>query len=74
MVIAGEKCPRIVPAPAAAPYPLPMNAPLFPISPLLPQIQQHLAVQPRLVLEAPDLDRAAEELPEELDLDELPEL
>ncbi|MDH1131465.1 ATP-dependent helicase HrpB, partial [Stenotrophomonas maltophilia] len=30
-----------------------MNAPLFPISPLLPQIQQHLAVQPRLVLEAP---------------------
>ena len=28
----------------------------------------------RLVLEAPDLDRAAEELPEELDLDELPEL
>ena len=30
-----------------------MNAPLFPISPLLPQIQQHLAAQPRLVLEAP---------------------
>ncbi len=30
-----------------------MNAPLFPISPLLPQIQQQLAVQPRLVLEAP---------------------
>lgn len=30
-----------------------MNAPLFPISPLLPQIQQHLAMQPRLVLEAP---------------------
>ncbi len=30
-----------------------MNAPLFPISPLLPQIQQHLATQPRLVLEAP---------------------
>lgn len=28
----------------------------------------------RLVLEAPDLDRAAAELPEELDLDELPEL
>ena len=28
----------------------------------------------RLVLEAPDLDRAAEELPEEIDLDELPEL
>mgnify|MGYP001026098650 FL=1 len=28
----------------------------------------------RLVLEAPDLDRAAEELPEELDLSELPEL
>ncbi|MCI9332818.1 MAG: hypothetical protein HFG05_11730 [Oscillibacter sp.] len=28
----------------------------------------------RLVLEAPDLDRAAENLPEELDLDELPEL
>ncbi len=28
----------------------------------------------RLVLEAPDLDRAAEDLPEELDLDELPEL
>ncbi|MEI2259573.1 ATP-dependent helicase HrpB [Stenotrophomonas indicatrix] len=30
-----------------------MNAPQFPISPLLPQIQQHLAVHPRLVLEAP---------------------
>ncbi|WP_141106864.1 DEAD/DEAH box helicase, partial [Raoultella ornithinolytica] len=30
-----------------------MNAPLFPISPLLPQIQQHLAAQQRLVLEAP---------------------
>ena len=30
-----------------------MNAPLFPISPLLPQIQRHLAAQPRLVLEAP---------------------
>ncbi len=30
-----------------------MNAPLFPISPLLPQIQQHLATHPRLVLEAP---------------------
>ncbi len=28
----------------------------------------------RLVLEAPDLDRAAEQLPEETDLDELPEL
>ena len=28
----------------------------------------------RLVLEAPDLDRAVEELPEEIDLDELPEL
>ena len=28
----------------------------------------------RLVLEAPDLDRAAEELPEEMDLSELPEL
>ena len=28
----------------------------------------------RLVLEAPDLDRAAEELPEELALSELPEL
>ncbi len=36
-----------------APYPLQMNAPQFPISPLLPQIQQHLAVHPRLVLEAP---------------------
>ncbi|MFZ4215160.1 hypothetical protein ACOZB2_27665 [Pantoea endophytica] len=53
MVIAGEKCPRIVPAPAVPPYPLHMNAPLFPISPLLPQIQQHLAAQQRLVLEAP---------------------
>ncbi|MBN7918114.1 ATP-dependent helicase HrpB [Stenotrophomonas maltophilia] len=30
-----------------------MNASLFPISPLLPQIQQHLAAQQRLVLEAP---------------------
>ena len=30
-----------------------MNAPQFPISPLLPQIQQHLAAHPRLVLEAP---------------------
>ena len=30
-----------------------MNAPLFPISPLLPQIQQHLAAHQRLVLEAP---------------------
>lgn len=30
-----------------------MTAPLFPISPLLPQIQQHLAAQQRLVLEAP---------------------
>ena len=28
----------------------------------------------RLVLEAPDLDRAAEQLPDEIDLDELPEL
>lgn len=28
----------------------------------------------RLVLEAPDLDRAVEQLPEEIDLDELPEL
>ena len=28
----------------------------------------------RLVLEAPDLERAAEELPEEMDLSELPEL
>ena len=28
----------------------------------------------RLVLETPDLDRAAEQLPEEIDLDELPEL
>jgi len=36
-----------------APYPLQMNAPQFPISPLLPQIQQHLAVHSRLVLEAP---------------------
>lgn len=30
-----------------------MNAPHLPISPLLPQIQQHLAAHPRLVLEAP---------------------
>ena len=36
-----------------APYPLRMNVPQFPISPLLPQIQQHLAVHSRLVLEAP---------------------
>ena len=28
----------------------------------------------RLVLEAPDLDRTAEQLAEEIDLDELPEL
>src|SRR6185437_13925432 len=48
-----QENPRIVPVPAMAPYPLQMNAPQFPISPLLPQIQQHLAVHPRLVLEAP---------------------
>ncbi|WMJ70951.1 ATP-dependent helicase HrpB [Stenotrophomonas sp. 24(2023)] len=30
-----------------------MSAPHFPISPLLPQIQQHLSASPRLVLEAP---------------------
>lgn len=46
-------CLRIVPAPSVAPYPLHMDAPHFPISPLLPQIQQNLAAQPRLVLEAP---------------------
>jgi ATP-dependent helicase HrpB len=52
MVIAGKSA-RALYLPAVAPYPLHMNAPLFPISPLLPQIQQHLAAQPRLVLEAP---------------------
>src|SRR5690606_26088718 len=53
MVIAGEKCRCIVPAPPGRPYPRPMNDPQFPISPLLPQVRDTLAAHPRLVLEAP---------------------